>query len=207
MKLKLISILLSIIFIALAIIHILFPNINMDIITVIFIIFAFLPWIFPYIKSLEFPGGIKIELKDTKLATEKILKNLKNAGYTINSFDSTKNINMKADSEKNYESAQIKILRSVASSDPNLALVGFRIEIEKIIRNIAKRYNLDDTKPLKWIINQLENLNVLPKELSSGLIELISLGNRAAHGAEVSKEAAEWVLETGPPVLKILKTL
>ncbi len=204
MKLILISILLSIIFIALAIIHILFPNINMDIITVIFIIFAFLPWIFPYIKSLEFPGGIKIELKDTKLATEKILKN---AGYTINSFDSTKNINMKADSERNYESAQIKLLRSVASSDPNLALVGFRIEIEKIIRNIAKRYNLDDTKPLKLIINQLENLNVLPKELSSGLIELISLGNRAAHGAEVSKEAAEWVLETGPPVLKILKTL
>ena len=97
------------------------------------------------------------------------------------------------------------MLRNIANIDPNLALVGFRIEVEKRIREIALSNNIgEDRTPIYPIIRLLVNNNVISEQIASGLSELVLLGNQAAHGAKVSSEAATWVLEVGPSILEQL---
>ncbi len=56
----------TIICIILAIIHIFFPNLKIDSITLILSVTAILPWLTPLFKSLEFPGGYKVEFNEFK---------------------------------------------------------------------------------------------------------------------------------------------
>ena len=84
----------------------------------------------------------------------------------------------------------------------------FRIEVEKRIRELARANGLgNDRDTLQRLIRDLTNRGVIPPDAGSGLIEMIALGNRAAHGAEVSAEAAAWVLDVGPSILLQLDTL
>ncbi len=204
MNSKLTSVSISVIFIIFAYIHIAIPGFRFDTISLVFILMAALPWISPYLKSLQLPGGLKIELKDAKLATDKILQNMDSAG-SMDSGAAPGAQNTESVGDGEGESG--KIFESMAVSDPNLALVGFRIEIEKRIRLLAQKYKLSEQKSLSRIIKQLQNKNVLSKALAAGLLELVMLGNHAAHGARVSDDAADWVLKTGPSVVEILKGL
>lgn len=49
---------------ALALIHLLSPSLAIDHITLVLLGFALLPWLTPLVKTLEAPGGWKIELRD-----------------------------------------------------------------------------------------------------------------------------------------------
>jgi hypothetical protein len=99
-------------------------------------------------------------------------------------------------------------LLAVYEHDPNLALVGFRIEVEKRVRELAWVHGLDHNRaPLQGLILGLTNRGVIPPEKGSGLMELIALGNRAAHGAAVTADAGSWVLDVGPSILLQLDTL
>ena len=103
------------------------------------------------------------------------------------------------------ENDTIATLRNVAGTDPNLALVGVRIEIEKRLIELAKRRGIDSSrKSLGYLLRQLQQDQTIPSDLASGLNELTALGNRAAHGTEVSQDAAAWVLDIAPTILGIL---
>ena len=58
--------------IILAVLHILFPTLGIDATTIALLAIGALPWIIPMLKSVELPGGIKIELRDLKAAAQKI---------------------------------------------------------------------------------------------------------------------------------------
>jgi hypothetical protein len=59
--------------IALLIGHQFWPGLKLDLPSTILIVVAILPWLAPVIKSVELPGGFKIELQEIKAATEKVL--------------------------------------------------------------------------------------------------------------------------------------
>jgi len=103
---------------ALAVGHNIWPDVKIDTITLILIVVAILPWLASVIKSLELPGGFKIELHDVKAATEKV--------STISSESSAKDLPEKPslhlpEYAEPYEPT-IKALREVAQTDPRLAL-------------------------------------------------------------------------------------
>src|SRR4051794_2717397 len=51
--------------------HIIFPKINIDLITVVLLALAIIPWLEPLFKSVELPGGLKLEFQDLqKLETD-----------------------------------------------------------------------------------------------------------------------------------------
>lgn len=54
----------TLIALALALIHILAPSLTIDHITLALLGFALLPWLAPLVKSFEAPGGWKIELRE-----------------------------------------------------------------------------------------------------------------------------------------------
>ena len=183
-KITVIQIILSFIGIGAAVVHVAHPELAVDSVTFGFLLIAVLPWLAPLIKAAELPGGIKIEFQDVQAAAEKI---------TLCSSS-------KLDQKEQPEAAYL----SIVDQDPNLALTGLRIEIEKRLRELAPLVGLPKSRPLSQLIRDLQAESVLSSEQSSGLLELVSLVNQAAHGVEVSPSAAYSAIQSGPQVLSVL---
>lgn len=172
---KIIAGFVTLLFLGLAFGHLFVDGFTVDSIAIVLLILAVLPWLFPYLKSLELPGGIKIELKAVQEAINKVASN--DAPET----DSPpRNI------------------------DPQLALVALRIDIEKLIRSYQTDIGTKNSS-LSIRVQVLANDGVLSREVAQGILEIIKLGNAAAHGAEVDKDAAEFVLFKSNSIIKQLE--
>jgi hypothetical protein len=175
--------------------HLLWPGIKPDATTLVLLVLGLMPWLTSVIKSIELPGGFKIDLQEVKAATEKV------AGVGA---PTPRTLAAATDQD-----SSLRLLNAVASSNPSLALVGLRIEIEKRLVAIAERSDLAiQQRPGGSVLRALTQKEILKGDVAAGLSELIALGNRAAHGASVEPSAAEWALSAAPAVLAVLdKTL
>lgn len=147
---------------------------------------ALLPWLSSILKSVEFPGGGKIEFRDVQSAVSKVV-----VGSPVAVAERAAG---------HYREISL-------SMDSNLALVGLRIEIERRVRQLAKRHGFEPQESLIRTIRGLQIRGVLEGSRMSGLQELVMFGNRAAHGAAVDQEAAAWARDYGPQVLAVLDEL
>ncbi len=161
--------------------HLLWPEMEVDAATIALVIVAILPWLSSLIESAEFPGGWKIKFRDLEAAGRKI-----------------------APEAAPEPAPTLAEEAGLVQLDPNLALVGLRIEIEKRLRGIARQYDLDDRKPLMRLFRDLQSRQILNVPVLGGLQEVVAAGNRAAHGAEVEDEVAAWALDYGPRILAVL---
>ena len=162
-----------------------FPDLQIDAVALGLLLLAFLPWLSPLVKSAELPGGFKIEFQDVKEAAEKIVLATATRGtLTVSEPRAT--------------------YQAIAEQDPNLALVGLRIEIEKRLRALADQAGVPGKRSLLQLTTELQAQGVLEPQASSGLRDLISLGNQAAHGAPVSTDVALSAADYGPLVLESL---
>lgn len=185
----------------LAILHIFSPKLGIDAILISLLIIAALPWIIPFLKTLELPGGVKIEFRDVKAATDKISEFEKKVEI-VEIAEGVDEVRVVKEQDPFW------LLRHIAEIDPNLCLVGFRIEIEKRLLRLAEQNGIDTfRRPLYRIVKALNERQMLPGPVASGLNDLIKMGNSAAHGADVSPDAAEWVLDAGPSILNTLDSL
>jgi len=163
----------------------LFPNLQVDAVTLGLLVLALLPWLSPLIKSAEVPGVGKIEFQDVKVAIERVANSEKlklglRRAPLFNSFSAT------------------------VQSNPTLPIVGLRIDIEKRLRSLAEKNGLVANASLPRLTNELKNKGLLNLDVAVGLKDLIDAGNKAAHGAEVDLNAANWAVEFGPQVLEVL---
>lgn len=163
------------------------PDINIDVITLGLLTVAILPWLAALIKSAELPGGWKVEFRDIQQAGAKVTADAQPIG----------------EAARNQEASTLSFL-SVANQDPNLALVALRIEIERRVRQLAAKYNIQEKQPLGRLVRQLREIEVLNDSSVSGLQELIIAGNDAAHGARVEPRVANWAFDYGPDILAAL---
>jgi hypothetical protein len=147
-------------------------------------VLAGLPWFAAVIKSAELPGGWKIEFQDVQTAGAKITTATTPASLV----------------SQNPHPSYLDI----SDRDPNLALVGLRIELEKRLRALAERNGISESRSLGRTFADLRSRGVLDEQTVVGLQELIMAGNQAAHGARVAPQAATWAIEHGPKVLSVL---
>lgn len=197
--------------------HIFWPNLGIDITTIALLFVAALPFSGSLLKSLassgvknlELPGGIKIELTDTKAATDKIIRGWANVSLSPLQVSAKDTISTPDKNQEKITSEDpISYIREVANNDSNLSLVAFRIEVEKRLRKLAENYQIQSYRTsLGRLIRELRNKQLLPPEVASGLMDLLALGNRAAHGVEVSQNAADWVLDVGSSIILELDNL
>lgn len=181
-----------------AVAHLVFPQISIDLITLALLVAGIAPWLAPVVKSVEMPGGFKIELQDVKQATDKVSAGAVEGGVSAPSSG------VAADRLQKEEAA-VQQLRSISEQDPNLALVGLRIELEKRLASLAQEAGVStEGRAAGWYLRELRRREALPAQLVSGLSDLIALGNRAAHGADVSGDAAAWALDLAPVVFSAL---
>ncbi len=150
-----------------------------------------MPWLPLLIKEISLPGGTKITLRDLKEPSDNIIEEGK-----------SKNIEPKIDEN---ELKRQKQLGYSVLENPNLALVSVRIEIEKRIRELAQLHlKTERIFSLKRAANELVKKKILSPSISGSLLELIDLGNKAAHGEEVSYDAIDWAIDYAPKILSIL---
>lgn len=173
--------------IIIAIIHITRPDLSIDAITLALFIVAIIPWLAPFLKSLEFPGGWKVEFKEFEDITDKADK----AGLLSN----------EAELSDNHQFSY----QSIANNEPYLVLAGLRIEIETILKKIAVNRGIKGhNRPLKWHLSALSKNNIITVEERKALQDLIALLNRSIHGLEVDEREAQWAIDFGPRILRTL---
>ncbi len=173
--------------------HLIWPRVKIDIATLVLLVVAILPWLASIIRSIELPGGFKIELRDVKAATEKVTSGKAAARVRPPTTGA---------------GGDIEFLHAVADSDPNLALVGLRIEIERRLSRLAELAQLPSARrSASAILRDLVARGQINQQTAVGLGDLIALGNQAAHGVEVSPAAAEWALDASPLILEVLDSL
>ncbi|HJR72484.1 MAG TPA: hypothetical protein VJ806_02445 [Luteimonas sp.] len=169
--------------------HLIWPYIAIDGITLGLLVVAVIPWLAPLVKSVELPGGLKVELQEIQKAAEKA----KEAGLL----------------EPSEEAPKIEhTFLAVAQNDPNLALAGFRIEIERRLVELCERNGISTkNRGLGHLLRSLDEKNVLTPEQRSAISDLTSLLNSATHGAKVEPQAAQWALDIAPELLDSLTRL
>lgn len=169
-----------------AVVHLLFPGLAIDAVTVTLLVVAVLPWLGHIFKSIEVPGLGRVEYHELKRAENQAER----AGL------------LAPEQEGQRYSFEL-----VADSDPKLALAGLRIEIQRLLRAIAEAYRLPtDRVPVKLLVDTLRDHQVLTYEEAVSLRRMIDLLNRVVHGAELPPGAAEWALDVGPRLLTALET-
>ena len=171
----------------LALVHIIWPLLAIDTVDLALIVIAILPWLAPLVKSLEFPGGWKVEFQELQKASSRA----ESAGLLA--------------TEPSEKEAKFTF-QSIATRDPNLALAGLRIESEKRLSSLIENHGLNSRRPMGvgQALRALEQAKVLTNEERSILADMVNLLNSAVHGAEVDSRAASWAIDVGPRLLTSL---
>src|SRR5437867_7636803 len=128
--------------------HTIFPGVKIDAITLTLLFIVVLPWLGFIFKSVEFPGGLKVEYPDLEKAGEDAAK-----------------VGLLSAPQKRIEESPYLV---IAAEDPNLALAGLRIEIERRLREIAKRRGLNGARlGIRQLLELLRTQNALSNEEGS----------------------------------------
>lgn len=187
MKTTKIQIAISAVAVVIIVVHLVWPKVAIDGITLALLVIAIVPWLAPLFKSLEFPGGWKVEFQD--------LQKAKNEADKAGLLAPSNTIN--ATPEYSFQ--------MIANDDPNLALAGLRIEIEKRLMDLAESNNISVKRQgIGGLMRILSNEGILTQQEYGALADMVGMLNSAVHGATVDKRAVDWALETGPRLLKSL---
>lgn len=141
------------------------------------------------IKLGEFEAEIDIdEIRKIKSETEK----------TLNETQETREEQAEIYSTSNT-------IKALAESDPVIALAKIRIELEKVLGQLA-RFNSITVRNLSLgiIVNKLTNQEVINHDIGKALREVIALCNRAIHGESLSEEGARTIIDVGINLLEEL---
>ncbi len=170
--------------------HTWLPEITIDAITVTLLGIAVLPWLGPLFKSVEIPGGVKVEFQELEEASKKVERSgLIPAELVLKPMQK-----------------HVYAFQAVSENDPNLALSGLRIEIESRLKKLAERREIEVRGyGANNLTKSLEKAGVLSHDEAAAIRDLLPLLNQAAHGAEVEDSAFGWAMDFGPRVIGALE--
>jgi len=179
------QIVITLVALSIAAVHLKWPDLRIDSITLTLLLVAVIPWFAQLFKSLELPGGWKIQFQEL----QKAKKRADEAGL----------LSGKVRSETPYS------FQLVVDEDPNLALAGLRIEIEKRLSQIAESYQVDSGRSSAGrLLRMLGQRDLLSLQEQSVLADMMGLLNGAVHGAKIDSRAADWAMDVGPRLLASL---
>jgi hypothetical protein len=169
--------------------HLIWPDAKIDSISVLLLVVAVLPWLQPLFKSVELPGGLKVEFHDVQKVSDKA----RAAGLL--------------DPVSSAAMASEYSFQTVSKADPNLALAGLRIELEKRLQGLAEANGYDgQARGIGNLLRHLQSKELLSYEELGAIRELVDVLNEAVHGATVDPAAAELALDFGVDLLQTLES-
>jgi hypothetical protein len=167
--------------------HMVWPSIKFDAAALFLIMICVIPWLGGIFKSIELPGGTKVEFR------EKLIKAMKQLESTGLLQESPTLIS---------DPLYIEIL----AKDPNLALAGLRIEIERKLRYIAGFLDLGSqiNLNLRQMVESMGKEGLFTPIQIDALHGILRSLNRVVHGDTVSLKDAEEIMPQGKRLLAAL---
>lgn len=169
-------------------VRIIYPDINIDSISVTLLILALVPWFIRYIKSLEING-----LGSFELVSEEKKDEIEAFAHQIG-----------LEEEEEYNDYTFLKLRD---TDSKLALASLRIEIEGVLNEIIDKYQLDrKRKGIRESVNILSQKNLLNSKEKAIILDIIHILNRAVHSDLKKHELddIDWIMDLGVSLLNSL---
>ena len=150
------------------------------------LVFAGLPWLIPLarfsswpIKSMKLPGGVEFEFSELKQIGEEAAS----AGLL-------------KPAEDTYS------FQTIYDQDPNLAVAGLRIELEKRLREIGKIAGIDVNRTgIGQLVRALDRNGALDRSEVSVIADLMPTLNKAVHADDLDARAFDWAMDVGPQLL------
>ncbi|MGH0030469.1 MAG: hypothetical protein ACQGVC_11810 [Myxococcota bacterium] len=91
----------------------------------------------------------------------------------------------------------------LCEADPNLALAGLRMELERLLHNIARLSGMGQDSSTAWRLSGLLRANnILPEDQFQLLRSIIRVANSALHGSDIVREDAERVIDSAGAFLR-----
>jgi len=220
LKTKFIPVVLSLVFVALAILHSLYPGVVPDAITLGLLFFALLPWIAgnANVKSIEFLGlKFELEVKEVIKTLQKETADnkpgietepqAKKIGRIQNSMPDKTNVVQNPSDVSNEPVKQAIPLNRDIYIYSNMSLIDLGNEVERRLRLTADKHNIKSTGSMRSIINPLIHEKVITDEVASAFLNIMSWRNQAAHEISVTPVVAQQINQVRELTLKYLSRL
>ena len=160
------------------------------------------------INEAELPGGVKLktipkEIKKAEEIRDKILNEPKKEKPDI---DVIKNYNEKMIArglEPSPSNLNMEYYYKILYQDPNIALAGLRIDLEIMLRNLAKGFKIEiqGTYSTNAISEKLLNYHAITTNQYQLIKSIINICNAAVHGQKITKGQALKVFEMAPVLI------
>lgn len=96
-------------------------------------------------------------------------------------------------------------IKELADTDPVIALAKIRIELEKVLGQLARFNSIKISGfSLGALVNNLTNQEIVSRDLGKALREVIAVCNRAIHGESITEEGARTIVDVGVELLEEL---
>lgn len=161
-------------------------------------------------KKVELPGGLSLETVGEEIKQAKELAKEVKQERKPEIQDYINKGGAKLETQANKRMIELGLspspsglnmdyYKSIADSDPRLALVGLRIDLELMIRNLALGFNvkIEPKEPNPKIISKLFQANKISSQQYEFINSVLKIANAAAHGAFFTREQVYEVLEIG----------
>lgn len=113
--------------------------------------------------------------------------------------------------EADAEHPTLIAIRELAKTDSIIALAKLRIELEMRLRRLHSRSSAGQTaarnSPLIHVIRDLASHEILPRDLTPAIRDVLALCNRAIHGEAIRDEDAQAVINAGADLLQEFERL
>jgi hypothetical protein len=161
-------------------------------------------------KKVELPGGLSLEtvgeeIKQAKELAEEvklerkpeIQEYIKKGGLKLETQSNKRMIELGL--TPSPSGLNLDYYKTIADSDPRLALAGLRIDLELMIRNLANGFGIqiEQKEPNSKIISKLFQANKISSQQYEFINSVFKIANTAAHGAFFTKEQVYEVLDIG----------
>jgi hypothetical protein len=147
---------------------------------------AALPWLIPFVrsfnlplKSMKIPGGVEFEFNQLEQISEQAAKAglLRPAGNKYS-------------------------FQTVFDEDPNLAMAGLRIELERRLRELGSIAGINVSRTaILHLVHALEGNGTLDRSEISVIADLLPTLNQAVHAHDLDTRAFDWAMDVGPQLL------
>ncbi|MGI4750540.1 MAG: DUF4145 domain-containing protein [Janthinobacterium lividum] len=165
-------------------------------------------------KKLELPGGFSVEIENDiqqakELATEiktdrkpEIEKFIKEKGVRFQSDANMKMLQLGL--TPSPSGLDLNYYKSISETDPRLAIVGLRSDLEIMLRNLAKGFSISikEKDSAAKIVSLLYENGAITSKQFEFMNTLFRIGNAAAHGIQISREQTIEVLEIAEVLVK-----
>lgn len=160
------------------------------------------------IKSAKLPGGVSFDLNE-KIQEVKVLSNEVKETVSARQEEHKGKPTIPL-TEANARLIQLGLQPSpsgmdmgyylqFADQDPNLALAGLRIDIDILVRNLAKRFGLlidNKRSPTGQILRKLLDSNAIDANQYELAAKILNVCNQAVHGTTITYDQARSVIQS-----------